>query len=135
MEPIAILVAFIGLLFMLGRGPMLFAPTATVDFYRRLISKTELIRRLGILILLLAVLVIATGRQAEAEHAGIAGAVEVFGWILAGVAIWLMASPKTYQRLALSIIDAISDPAVLRVIGALSIAIGLALVWTAFAVL
>jgi hypothetical protein len=135
MEPITIVVAVIGILAIVGRGPMLIAPTATADFYRRWISKKELLRRLGILVLLMAVGVIQVGRGAAAAHGGIATAVEVFGWFIGGAAIWLMASPGSYQRLALSIIDSIADPSALRVIGALNIAFGLALIWVAFAVM
>ena len=49
--------------------------------------------------------------------------IECLGWIAAAGAVWIIAAPESYQRLAYSVFNA-PDP-VLRSIGVFSVALGL----------
>ena len=135
MEPIAIVTAIIALLYILGRGPLLVAPAATVAAYERLFSRSELIRIFGGLMGLLAVPAIVTARSAHLAHGDITYLIEFIGWLAAAVAVWAIAAPGSIQRLVLSFWGAVRNRTLLRVIGLINVAIGLALGWVAFFVL
>jgi cytochrome bd-type quinol oxidase subunit 2 len=131
-EPIAVVTALLAVLILAVRGPLVIAPTATLNVYRRWISTPGRIRLMAGVLALLAVPLIVTGRPARVEHGGIAMGIEGLGWFMAAVAAWLLATPRLYQRLAYTIFDAISDPAALRAMGVFAVAIGLGLGWLAF---
>ncbi len=136
MEPIAIVTAFVAALYIVGRGPLLVAPAATVAVYRRLIFSTPgRIRIFGGLLVLIAVPLIVTARQARADSGDITFLIEGLGWLAAASAVLVLAAPGLFQRWASSFWDAVSTPALLRAIGALNVAIGLGLGWVAFFVL
>ena len=136
MEPIAIVTAILAALYIVGRGPLLVAPAATVAVYRRLIFSTRgRIRIFGGLLVLIAVPLIVTAGQARAAHGDITILIEGMGWLAAAAAVWVIAAPGPFQRLAMSFWDAVSNPALLRAIGALNVAFGLGLGWVAFFVL
>ncbi len=135
MEPIALVTALFAILVLLARGPLVVAPTATLAVYRRLISTAGRLRILGGGLALLAAPLIVTARHARADHGGFAMGIEGLGWLLAAAAVWLVVTPRLYQRLAYSILDAVSDPALLRAGGTLGVALGLGLLWVAFFVL
>lgn len=134
MEPIAIVTAFVGVLYIVGRGPHVVAPAATVAYYRRVCSSPERVRLLGVLILaLVAVPLIVTARQARAEKGDITIWIEAFGWIVTSLMIAFVASPRWWQRFANSYWD--SDPARLWSHSLLKVSFGLFLCWVAFFVL
>ena len=136
MEPIAIVVAFLAALYILGRGPLVVAPVATVALYRRQLSTPGRVRALGVLLLVLvAAPLIITARQAPVELRNITIWFEGAGWFTAAAMIWVIAFPGLWHRLMFSFWDAVSDPDLRRAIGVLNIAIGLGLGWVAFFVL
>ena len=135
MEPIALAILVFAVLLIATRGPLVFAPATTLAVYRRCIATPRRVRALGAVAAVFAALLILTGQAAHEEHGGLALGLEGLGWVLAGSAAWLAIHPPGYQRLVESILDAISDPAVLRIIGVISIAVGLALVGLALTVL
>ena len=136
MEPIAIVAAFVAALFILGRGPLVVAPAATVALYRRALSTPERLRALGVLLLVLvAAPLVITARQAPIEQYDITIWFEGMGWFTAAAMIWVIAFPGLWQRLMFSFWDAASDPTLLRVIGILNLAIGLGVGLVAFFVL
>ena len=137
MEPIAIVTAFVAALYIVGRGPLVVAPAATVAFRRRLLYSTPGRLRIfgGLLLVLVAAPLIVTARQARAAQGDIAIWIEGFGWFAAAAAVWVIAVPGLWQRLADSFWDAASDPALRRAIGVLNVAFGLFLGWVAFFVL
>jgi uncharacterized protein YjeT (DUF2065 family) len=136
MQPIAIVAAFVAALFILGRGPLVVAPAATVAFYRRALSTPGRLRILGVLqLVLIAAPLVITARQAPLEQHDITIWFEGMGWFTAAAMIWVIAFPGLWQRLMFSFWDAASDPDLLRTIGVLNVAIGLGLGWVAFFVL
>ena len=72
MEPIAIVTAFVADLYIVGRGPLVVAPTATAAFYRRMLSNPDpgRVRIFGGLLVLLAAALIVTARQARDAQGG-----------------------------------------------------------------
>jgi uncharacterized protein YjeT (DUF2065 family) len=133
MEPIAVITALLAALFIVGRGPFVFAPAATADFYRRLFSKLGSVRIFGGLLFLLAVAMIVTARQARAAPGDIAFFIEGVGWFAAVAALVPIAFPGFSQGCILLFCSTPDD--FLRTIGALNIAIGLVLGFIAFFVL
>ena len=137
MEPIAIVVAYLAVVYIVLRGPLLVAPEAAVVLERRLMYAT--VRRLrivgGLILVLFAAPLIVTARQARSAQGEIALWIETFGWFVAAAAIWIIAAPGPWKRFFESFWDAVSDPPVLRALGALGVAFGLFLGWVAFFVL
>lgn len=133
MKPVGIVTAFVAALFIVGRGPLLFAPTATAAFYRRLISTPGRVRIFGVLLVLLAAALIVTARQARADQGGITIWIEGFGWFTAVVAVWPIAAPGTFQRLMDAFYAHPNER--LRPIGALNIVIGIVFGVLAFSVM
>jgi len=127
-DPLSILCVLIGILIIATRGPMLFAPSATLRFFQRLISSDARIRGIGVLIAPLAVALIALP-LGEGVAAGI---LRALGWIWAAATLWLIAAPNSYRRLArgvLTYFESSADEAVVRIIGLVAVAIGGAMVY------
>ncbi len=135
MEPLAIATALVALLIIASRGPLIVAPTATMDVYRRLLSTLGRIRLLGGLAALLSVSLIVAGGEAQTQHDAVAAGIVGLGWLMIGAAFWLILAPRHYRRVVYGLFDAVSDPTVLRVVGVFAVAIGLGLGWIAFFVL
>ena len=114
MDPIAMVIALLGVMFIAGRGPLLVAPTATVDCYRRMLSTRERVRLFGGAMVLLAVLLIASARMSRAADGGLIEFIEGFGWFVAVLAVWLIIAPGSLKRLVYWFWDAVSNLALRR---------------------
>ncbi len=121
MEPVAIVTALVAALYILGRGPLIFAPTATAAFYRRMPSTPGRVRVFGAMLVPLAVALIITARLDRT--AGITIAIEGFGWFTAVAAVLVMVAAEPFQRLMDSFYAPPNEP--LRGIGVISVAFGL----------
>lgn len=132
MEPVAILTAILAALYIVCRGPLVVAPAATVDCYRRMLSTPGRIRVFGGLLALLAAALLITARQARVVHGDITFVPEAFGWAAGVAGVWVIAAPGPWQRLFDSFWDAIPTPALRRAIGVFNIGLGLILGWVAF---
>ncbi len=134
MEPIAIVTAFVGVLYIVGRVGHVVAPAASVAYYRRLVSSPWRIRLSGVLLfVLVAVPLIVTARQARADKGEITIWIEGFGWLVTVLMVWVIAAPGWWQRFANSYWDA--DPAHIWAHSLLKVSFGLFLCWVAFYVL
>ncbi len=128
MDPLSILCVLIGALIIAGRGPMIFAPAATLRFTNTLLSTDARIRGIAVVLTPLAVALIALP-LGEGEVAGI---LRFFGWVWAAAALWLLAAPGSYRRFAggvVSYFESSVDEAVVRMIGVVAVAIGVALIY------
>ena len=136
MEPIVIVALFVGVLYVAGRGGYVIAPKAIAGFYRRTVFGSDgRVRALGgALLVLVAVPLLVTVRQAPAAPGGILVALNVLGWLAAGASLWVVVAPGLCRRLANRKLLHASDLA-LRSIGVLSVAFGLFLGWNALFVL
>ncbi len=123
MEPVAIVTAFVAALYIVCRGPFAVAPAATAAFYRRKLSTPGRVRVFGGLLVLLAAALIVTAREARATQGGLTILVEGLGWLAAAAALWVLAAPRSWQRLMDGFFSAPGP--FLRVFGALNIAFGL----------
>lgn len=135
MSPLAVVVAFLAVGIIVVRGPLAFAPEATVDRLRRWFFSTETRMRkvgLGILVLMAAPLIL-TVRMTPPAHPGVFW-FEALGWLAAVGGVFVIALPKPARRLVEAILGGAPTP-VLRVVGVANIAFGLFLAWVAFAVL
>lgn len=135
MEPLAIIVALLAATTIVVRGALVVAPQTTLALYRRGIATARRVRILGLILAAYAAPLVALARAARSQHGGFAIGLEMLGWALAAGAAWLLIFPDAYRRLADSILDAVSEPAVLRITGMFGVAFGAALAWIAFAVL
>ena len=131
MEPIAIVTAFVGVLYIVGRGGYLIAPHATVASYRQLTSSPRRIRLLGILFLMLvSIPLIFAARQAPAHMAEIAIWLEGFGWVVMAVMMVVVVIPGRWQRFVNAYWD--SSPSQLWMHSLLKVGFGVFLVYIAF---
>ena len=71
MKPVALVTAIVAALYIVGRGPLIVAPTATAAYYRRLLSTPGRVRLFAGLLAPLAIALIVTARQAHATQGGI----------------------------------------------------------------
>ncbi len=128
MEPLSMLCVLIGILIIAVRAPMVFAPSATLRFFDRLISTDTGIRGIGLVIAPrgLALVVLARGEGSPA------GVLHALGWLFAAATLWLLAAPGSYRRLArgvLGYIESSVDMAIVRILGLVAVAIGVALIY------
>ena len=128
MDPLSVLCVLIGTLIIAGRGPMIFAPRATLRFFSRLLSTDARIRGIGVVLAPLAVATIALP-LGEGEVAGI---LRVLGWLWAAASLWLLVAPSSYRRFAGGVLEYFEtsvDEEVIRVLGVVVVAIGVALIY------
>ena len=107
---------------------MIFAPSAALRFFDRLISTDTGIRGIGLVIapLALALVVLARG---EGSAAGI---LYPLGWLFAAATLWLLVAPGSYRRLARGVLgyfESSVDMAIVRIVGLIAVAIGVALIY------
>ena len=128
MELFSIVCVSIGILIIFARGPMVFAPTATLRVYGRLVATKARIRAMGIMMAPFAVALIALphdqGSAVEFARA--------FGWLWAAATLWLVATPGSFRRFARGLLDFFEssvDEAIVRIIGFFAVAIGVALIY------
>lgn len=134
MDPLSILCILIGILIIATRGPMVFAPTATLRFYDRLLSTDALVRGIGIALAPFGVALIALPLGEGAPVA----IVRASGWLWTAAALWLLLAPKSYRRFAHGVLDFFEtsvDEAIVRILGLATLAIGVALIYVGVYVL
>ena len=127
-DPPSILCVFLGLLFIAGRGPIIFAPRATLRFFDRLISTDAGIRGIGAVLapLAVALIVIPLGEGA------VAGILHALGWLWAAGTLLLLAAPDSYRRIARGVLgyfESSVGEATARVLGLVAVAIGIGLIY------
>ncbi len=124
MDRLSILYILIGIVIIAFRAPQIFAPSATLRFFDRLISTDAGVRGIGLVMAPLAVALVALARG---EGLG-AGILQALGWVFAAATLWLLAAPDSYRRLAHGVLDVFDDPAIVRIIGLVAVAIGVAMI-------
>ena len=134
MEPIEIVMAFLGALYIVGRGPHVLAPTRSVAYYRRVFSSPTRLRWLGIVFLLLVgIPLIVTSQLARAEKGDITYLIKGFGWIVTALVITFIIWPRWWQQFANSYWE--KDTALVWTHRVLKVSFGVFLCWVAFVVL
>ena len=90
MKPVALVTAIVAALYIVGRGPLIVALTATAAYYRRLLSTPGRVRLFAGLLAPLAIALIVTARQAHATQGSITVLIEGFGWLTGAIAVLVM---------------------------------------------
>jgi uncharacterized protein YjeT (DUF2065 family) len=124
-DSLQVLYILIGMLIIAVRAPMIFAPSATLAFFDRLVSTNTGVRAIGLVIAPLAAALVVFA-QGEARAAEITRAM---GWLFAAVTLWLLAAPASYRRLARGVLSVLDDPAIVRVIGLVAVATGVGMIY------
>ena len=135
MEPVALPTALLAAFAIVSRAPLVFAPTATLEIYQRVIASPTRIRLVGALLGAFAAAFVVTAPGAREAHGWIALGLEGLGWVLVAVTAWLLVAPKSYRRVLESFVSVIDDETTWRVLGAIGVGGGLGLAWLALAVL
>ena len=118
----------LGVLVIVGRGPLAFDPSRTFRAYRSFFMTNARVRAWGVVVALLAaallLLPLGEGMLSDIFY--------VFGWIIAALALVTLFVPKILKGFALQIIDNLEHSiptALVRVLGLLAIAVGLAFIY------
>lgn len=127
MDALSILCVALGVLILASRGPMLFAPAAYLRFLKELTSTNLRVRGLAAAFtpFVVALLALPLG---DGEMAGI---LRFLGWLWAAAMLWMLAIPGSYRKLAVAVLEAMSSSGEggTRTIGAVAVAIGIALIY------
>lgn len=133
MSALAVVSVVLGAVVIAARAPLLVAPQATVAVYRRLLERNGFARLLGAVFAALGAALIGAGWGSEPTPARIMLAV---GWLLTGSGgLMLAAPPSATRRFVESILGAIDDPAALRILGGIGVAVGLGFLFLGLRVL
>jgi uncharacterized protein YjeT (DUF2065 family) len=126
MTALAIVTTLVGVVIITARGPLIFAPRATLRFYRKLLATDARIRIVG---LAAAGLGLALASSAHASDGTTAAILAGFGWLIAGIGgLVMLLFPSAYRSFTESILEILEDG--MRPIGIIGVAIGLIFVWT-----
>lgn len=133
MDPPSILYILIGSLVIAGRGPMVFAPRATLRFFDRLLSTDARVRGISLVFAPLpaAVVTLPLGEGPAAE------VLSALGWLFAAATLWLLSAPASYRRLAhavLGFFESSVDEAVVRIVALVAVAIGVSMIYVGICV-
>lgn len=132
MSELSLVYVAVGVLVIAVRGPLIFAPAATIDFYRRLLATDARVRVIGVAVGAVGLALIAEGRGSG----GVATQIPFyFGWFLAVAALFFMLIfPAPYRRLAASVLDFVAGigSSVSRVAGLIGVLIGALLIYLGF---
>ena len=123
----SIICIVVGTLAILKRGPLIFAPNATVRFYDRWVLSATRIRAGGIVIATLAMALLFS----NFGEGVLAGLLHTFGWLMTIGAVLFLVLPSVIRRILQTIFGYIEksvDERVMRIIGFLGVVFGLALI-------
>ncbi len=128
-DALAIVCIVAGVLLILGRGPLIFAPERTLELYRRMVGTEAAVRIVG-----LCVGALGAGMAVLARGGGGTGVSIVFvlGLVLAAAGLMLLVLPSPYRRVADSVLDFVRDSVdagVVRALGILAVGIGAFIVY------
>ena len=129
MDSLSIMCIVLGTLTIVSRGPLIFAPSATLRSYDRLIISTNArFRAFGVVIATLAMALLFS----DFGEGVLAGLLHIFGWFMATVALLFLVLPNVLRRFVQTIFGYIEksvDERVMRVVGFLGVVFGLALIY------
>ena len=132
MSQLALVSVIAGVVIIAVRAPFALAPAAAAAGGRWLIASTARIRVAGVLFATLGLAMIASAQSSTRWEALV---VSILGWLWLLAAVFLLLIfTSLYQRIAVVIMNALDDSAVLRVIGVVATLFGAWLVYLGIAV-
>lgn len=129
MDSLSIMCIILGTLAIVSRGPLIFAPSATLRSYDRLIISTNArFRAFGVVIatLAMALLFLSFGEGA------LAGFLHAVGWVVAAMALLMLVVPNVSRRFLSAMFDYLEnsvDDAIVRILGLLAVVVGAVLIY------
>ena len=130
MDGSSIFCIVVGILIIVSRGPLIFAPNATLRAYDRLIFATNARLRIhsasGVGILAVSLLLLPFGEGALAKF------FYGLGWVVAAATLWIVLVPDVFRRFARGVLNFFEnsvDDAILRFGGLLAVLAGIALIY------
>ena len=129
MDSLSIMCIILGTLAIVSRGPLIFAPSATLRSYDRLIISTNArFRAFGVVIatLAMALLFLSFGEGA------LAGFLHAVGWVMAAMALLMLVVPNVSRRFLSAMFDYLEnsvDDAIVRILGLLAVVVGAVLIY------
>ena len=129
MDSLSIMCIVLGTLTIVSRGPLIFAPSATLRSYDRLIISTNArFRAFGVVIatLAMALLFLSFGEGA------LAGFLHAVGWVMAAMALLMLVVPNVSRRFLSAMFDYLEnsvDDAIVRILGLLAVVVGAVLIY------
>ena len=127
MDSLSIICIVIGILAIVIRGPLIFAPRATLRFYDRLIlSSNARVRAVGVAN---AILAIALLLLPSLNEGALASLLYAFGWITAAEALWVVVLPDSARRVGSAIYSFLENSVSAPVFSVLRVLAGLGFVY------
>ena len=129
MDSLSIICIAVGILVIVCRGPLIFAPRAALRFYDRLLLSTNAgFRVIGVVFAILAMALLFS----DFGEGVLAGLLHTFGWFVTIVALLFLVLPNVFRGILKTIFGYIEksvDDVILRIFGFLSVVFGLALIY------
>ena len=129
MKGLSVFCIVFGILIVVSRGPLIFAPNATLRAWDRLIFATNArLRAFGVFVGILAVSLILL----PFGEGGLAKFLHGLGWVVAAETLWILLLPNLFRGFARSVfhfLESSVDDVILRFGGLLAVLAGLALVY------
>ncbi len=129
MDSLSIICIAVGSFAIVSRGPLIFAPSATLRFYDRwMFSTNARFRVFGVVFATLAMALLFS----DFGEGVLAGLLHTFGWFMATVALLCLVLPNVFRRFFQTIFGYIKksvDERIMRTVGFLGVVFGLALIY------
>ena len=129
MDSLSIMCIVLGTLTIVSRGPLIFAPSATLRSYDRLIISTNArFRAFGVVFATLAMALLFS----DFGEGVLAGLLHTCGWFMATVALLFLVLPNVLRRFVQTIFGYIEesvDDGIVRIVGLLAVVFGFALIY------
>ena len=128
-DALGILCIAIGVLVILARGPLIFAPERTLEVYGRMLSTDPAVRVMGLCIGGLGAGTVVLAQGGGGTDVSIAFAL---GLIIAVVGLMVLVFPSQFRGVVGHVLDFVRDsvdPGVVRALGGVAVGIGVYLVY------
>ena len=131
MNGLALISILMGVLIIISRGPLIFAPEIMRKFYMKLIATSTRIRIMGLCITPLGAVAIMVARGSDQTASLI---ISVIGYIMVLIAVFFMLIfPSLSKQVADAFLEAM-DNLMLRILGLLAVCLGALFIYLGLAV-
>ena len=127
MNSLALVSILWGILFIISRAPLLFAPRVTIGIYRRMLSTSARIRIMGIFITALSLVTFISAQNSDLVAAEF---FLLFSWILTFFSVFiLLIFPAIYKKILDFALNLFSESITSRVMMIIPIGLGVFLIY------
>ena len=129
MDSLSIICIAVGILVIVRRGPLIFAPSATLRFYDKwFLSTNTRFRVFGVVFATLAMALLFS----DFGEGALAGFLHAVGWVVAAMALLMLVVPNVSRRFLSAMFDYLEnsvDDAIVRILGLLAVVVGAVLIY------